>query len=117
MLSKTIGIVSAMLLVAAVWAQAISQEQLTGMWEFIAWAEADNPQEQKPIGVKMDFRADGTVISKKASGDVKASYTVTGDTIVYSDADGEQVWKVQSFRPGEAMVVSNQGALMYFEKL
>lgn len=64
----------------------------------------------------MDFRPDGTVISRKSTGDVTEHYKVKGEAIIYSGKRGDQTWKIVLFSPGKSFLVNNLGAIISFEK-
>lgn len=111
---------SALLLVCLVSAIASAQDfsaaALIGEWEFTAYAESDTPDARVAVGVRFEFRPDGTLISKMPTGDVESRYSVDGNTILYSDANGEQTWILRAFEPGKSIVFENRGTLMYFER-
>ena len=94
----------------------MSRQQLEGAWNFTATAEIDTPEELMPVGLIMEFRSDGAIISKMPNGDQEASYRLDGDTIRYRDANGEQTWEIRSFEPDTTFVVENRGMLMFFER-
>jgi len=97
-------------------ALAISPEDITGVWDYESYAEIERPDNKIPVGAKMDFHGDGTLVMTLSTGTAEATYRLEGDTIVYSDANGEQVWHVRSYEPGEMFVVEYQRALMFFRK-
>ena len=94
----------------------MSRQQLEGAWTFRATAETDTPEREMPVGLIMEFRSDGTVISKMPNGDQEAVYRLDGETIRYRDANGEQNWEIRSFKPDTSFVVDNRGMLMFFER-
>lgn len=111
------AILVAFLLASTAWAQAITQEQLIGTWVFEAYAQTNNPEERRSVGAVFEFHPDGTFTSRRTTGEVaEATYTVDGNTIVYSDARGDQIWTIQSFEQGKSLVVDNQGTLMFLER-
>lgn len=117
MLRLLAGILSAVLLISTVWAQTITEEQLIGTWVFKAYADIDSPEERRPVGAVFEFHPGGAFTSRRSTGEeTEATYTVDGNTIIYSDARGEQIWTIQSFEPGESLVVDNQGTLMFLER-
>lgn len=119
MMRKTVCFIIMLMWCAPLWAAEITQEQLVGEWEFTHWAEKANKEQKEIVGVVMDFRSDGTVISKLSgpTGYQRGTYEVNGDTIVYSDNSGEQIWKVETFKPDKKLVVIHKDAIMFFEKV
>ncbi len=115
---QTIFLLVTLLLCTPLSAAEISQKQLVGEWEFTHWVEKNNKSQKNRVGLFMDFQADGTVMIKHAgaTGYKRGSYEVEGDTIIYNDDGGEQVWKVQSFEPDKELVVSYEDALIFLEK-
>ena len=117
MLRISAGILAAVLLATTLWAQTITQEQLIGRWIFEAYAEIDSPEERRPVGAVFEFNPDGTFKSRRSTGEeAEVTYTVDGNTIIYSDARGEQIWTIQSFESGESLIVDNQETLMFLER-
>lgn len=112
-LACTLGIIA---LATGAFAQGLSQEQLTGRWEFTAFADVDAPDDRTPVGVIMDFQPDGAVITQMSTGDQEATYRLDGDTILYSSADGDQQWHIRSFEPDDRLVVEHDRSLMFFER-
>jgi hypothetical protein len=111
------GILGAALLASTIWAQTITQQQLIGTWLFKAYAEIDSPEERQPVDAVFEFKPDGTFKSRRSTGEeAEATYTVDRNTIIYSDARGDQIWAIQSLEPGESLVVDNQGTLMFLER-
>lgn len=106
-----------LLLSISAWAANLTVKELTGAWEFMYWAQADDLDNKHEVGIVMDFRPDGTVISRKSSGDVSEHYKVEGNTIIYTGKRGDQLWKVISFSPGKSFLVNNLGTIMSFEKI
>ena len=98
------------------WPQEFSAQALLGRWEFTAYAEASSPQERTPVGVLFEFRTGGVLVTKTSTGDVEAKYTVNGNTVTYSDARGEQPWRILEFKPDVSIVIDNRGTLMYLER-
>lgn len=97
-------------------AQELSREALIGEWEFTAYAETSTPNDRVAVGVVFDFRPDGTLITKRSTGDVESRYSIEGATIRYSGQGGEQTWIVRAFEPGVSIVFENGGTLMYLER-
>lgn len=116
MLKQLTFVLGTCLIAVTTWAQGVSPDELIGVWEFVSYADTDTPDERRPVGVKMEFKSDGTVVSMMSTGDVESLYRIEGTFIVYSDANGEQIWEVHSFEPGRAIVLNNRGTLMYLEK-
>jgi hypothetical protein len=104
------------LLGAATNAQNLSLQDLTGVWNYESYADIETPDERLPVGARMDFRADGTIVMTLSTGTAEGRFTLDGDTILYTDANGEQIWKIRSYEPGGSLVLEYQRALMYFEK-
>lgn len=101
---------------AAANAQTVSPEDIVGVWEYESYAAIETPQDKRRVGAKMDFRGDGTVVMTLSTGKAEGTYAIDGNTIVYSDADGRQEWHVRSYKPGNALVIEYQRALMFFRK-
>ena len=97
-------------------ASGVSMEQLTGKWEFVYWAENDDPASKRSINMIMEFKKDGTIVNHVANKKTTASYTINGNVIEYSDKNGTQQWEVISFSPNDSMKVNHKGAVMYFER-
>jgi len=97
-------------------AQAVSLEDITGAWDYESYAEIETPDNKIPVGAKMDFHSDGTLVMTLSTGKAEATYVLDGDTIIYSDSNGQQVWHIRSYEPGEALVVEYRRALMFFRK-
>lgn len=97
-------------------AAAPTKKQLTGTWHFVAWAEKAANGHARTLNIRMDFNLDGTVESYRADGIMKASWRIDGDSIVYTDANGEQRWSVIEFVPGKRMMVEQAGAVLTFER-
>jgi hypothetical protein len=110
------GVVAAFLY-ATTSAQTISLQGLTGVWSYESYAEVETPDERTPVGARMDFRPDGTIVMTLSTGSAEGTFTLEGDTIHYSDANGPQEWKVRSYEPGKSLVVEYMRALLYFEKV
>jgi hypothetical protein len=98
------------------WAADLEIGELTGAWEFMHWAESDDPDNKHKVGIIMDFQSNGTVISRMPSGDDTEHYKLEGNTIIYSGKHGDEVWKIVSFTPGKSLVVNHAGAIMSFER-
>jgi hypothetical protein len=96
--------------------EPMSQQELEGTWNFRATAELETPEQNTPVGLIMEFRPDGTIVSKMPKGDQEAVYRLDGGTIRYRDANGEQIWEIRSFEPDTSFVVENRGTLMFFER-
>ena len=96
--------------------EPMSRQQLEGTWNFTATAEVETPEQLMPVGLIMEFRSDGTIISKMPNGDQESVYRLDGDTIRYRDANGEQTWEIRSFEPDTSFVVENRQTLMFFER-
>ena len=96
--------------------ESMSRQQLEGAWNFRATAEVETPEELMPVGLIMEFRSDGTIISKMPNGDQESVYRLDGDTIHYRDVNGEQTWEIRSFEPDTSFVVENRRTLMFFER-
>jgi len=117
MLKKLNSTLLLLIVMTGTWAQTITVDQLVGEWTFTAWAEKDEPQNLTAVGVKMEFRSDGTIINILANGEqTEATYSMNGDTITYVDERSEQAWKILTFVPGEKLVVENSGTLMFLER-
>ncbi len=98
------------------WAADLTVKELTGEWEFVYWADSDDLDNRHKVGIVMDFRPDGTVISRKPDGNITEHYKLKGNTIIYTGKRGDQTWKLVSFAPGKSLVVNNMGAIMSFER-
>ncbi len=94
----------------------ISQNNLVGKWTFVYWMEDGDETSKRDINLVMDFKDDGTVVTEMGKKTGNANYKVEGETIIYSDKRGKQVWKVISSVPGKSFKVNHKGALMYFQK-
>jgi len=94
----------------------ISQSELVGQWTFIYWMEDGDETSKRDINIIMDFKDDGTVNTNMGNKTEAANYKVDGNTIIYSDKRGKQVWKIISFEPGKSFKVNHKGAMMYFQK-
>lgn len=94
----------------------LSNESLAGTWNFthmVLDGDVDNP---RPANVIMEFSADGQIVNKYGQGKVTpAEYRIDGDTIIYSDKNGEQRWQVVEYSERK-MHVNNSGAEMFFER-
>jgi hypothetical protein len=117
MLTRIIVAMVAAFLGAATNAQNLSLQDLTGVWNYESYAEIETPDERMPVGAQMDFRADGTIVMTLSTGAAEGTFILDGDTIRYSDSNGEQTWRIRSYEPGKSLVVEYQRALMYFEKI
>jgi hypothetical protein len=98
------------------WAADLKINELTGAWEFMYWAESGDLDNKHKVGIIMNFQSNGTVISRKPSGDVTEHYKLEGNTIIYSGKHGDQVWQIVSFSPGKSLVVNHAGSIMSFER-
>ena len=87
----------ALLLTAAATAQSLNRENLVGHWEFTAYSERSTPDERVAVGVQMEIRADGTVLTTTATGITEDRYRIDGNTLIYIGAQGEQVWTVRAY--------------------
>lgn len=94
----------------------ITQSELVGQWTFVYWMEDGDETSKRDINLVMDFKDDGTIITKMGDKTESANYKVEGETIIYSDKRGKQVWKIISFEPGNSLKVNHKGAIMYFQK-
>ena len=94
----------------------ISQIDLLGEWTFVYWMEDGDETSKRDINIIMDFQKDGTVITKMSNTTESAKFKVEGETILYTDKRGQQVWKIISFEPGKSFKVNHKGAIMYFKK-
>jgi len=94
----------------------ISQNDLLGEWTFVYWMEEGDETSKRDINIIMDFQKDGSVITKMGNKTESAKYKVEGETILYTDKRGQQVWKIISFDPGKSFKVNHKGAEMYFSK-
>jgi hypothetical protein len=110
-------IAAAFSLSASAGAQDVTIDDLVGLWSYDAYAEIETPDEKRPVGARMEFRSDGTVLMTLSTGTAEATYSIDGDTIVYSDANGTQEWTVRSYVPNESLVVEYQRALIFFTKI
>lgn len=74
-------------------------------------------EEPRSVNVVMDFRPDGKVVNYNSSGEETdvATYELKQGSIVYSDKNGKQKWKLKKFGNGK-LVVDHLGAQMFFEK-
>lgn len=115
-MSKTMLAFYGLLLSINAAAADVSHADLVGLWEFTAYAEASEPEARRTVGAVFDIRSDGTLITTTSTGKVEARLDIKGDTITYSDAKGEQLWKVHSLEPDESLVILNRGTLMFLEK-
>jgi hypothetical protein len=115
-MTKRSALLLACLASSVAWAQEFSAEALLGQWEFTAYAEASSPEERTPVGAVFEFRPSGVLVTKRSSGDVESRYSVNDDIVTYSDARGEQTWRVRAFEPGASIVFENRGTLMYLER-
>jgi hypothetical protein len=97
-------------------AQSLAPQDLEGAWDYTHYADADTPDQKRPVGAKMEFRPDGTLVMTLSTGRADATWAVEGNTIVYNDTNGEQVWQVRSYEPGKSLVVEHRRALMFFER-
>jgi hypothetical protein len=97
-------------------AQSLSLRELTGVWIYESYAEIETPEAKMPVGARMDFRPDGTVIMTLSSVSAEGAFTLDGDTIRYSDPNGVQVWTIRSYEPNESLVVEYQRALLFFRR-
>ena len=113
---KVVTVLITVLLSACVWASELSMDTLSGEWEFLHWAEKETPEQTHKVGIVMDFKSDGTVLSEVGDKSVAEAFRIEGDTIIYTGKRGDQNWKLVSFVPGESMVVDNSGSIMTFRK-
>ena len=115
-LAQIVIALSVLLLNSVCLAADLSNESLAGTWNFthmILDGDVDNP---RPANVIMEFSADGQIVNKYGQDKVTpAEYRIDGDTIIYSDKNGEQRWQVVEYSEGK-MHVNNSGAEMFFER-
>ena len=97
-------------------AQELTLDELVGVWNFVAYAEVESPADRISMSAQMDFRDDGTVITMRGGGSTEAAFSINGNTIVYTDGAGQQIWNIRSFTPGNELIVEYQRGLMFFEK-
>lgn len=91
-------------------------EQLIGEWIYVARADRDSPDDRIPVGFILEFRADGTTVTKTTTHELNGTYVLDGKTIIYSGPDGEETWTVRSFEPGKFLVVESSGTLSFLER-
>ena len=116
MLTRRIAATVVALFAVATNAQNLTLQDLAGNWIYQSYAEVETPDERRPVGAEMNFRIDGTILMTLSTGAAEGTFTLDGDTIRYSDANGEQTWTIRSYEPGKSLVVEYQRALMYFER-
>ena len=63
-----------------------------------------------------EFRTNGVLITKMRDTEAESTWSLEGNTFRYSDANGEQVWTVRDFVPGESIVMENSSTLMFLER-
>jgi len=103
------------LLASPCMAAELSATSLEGTWIF-THIIMDGEREMK-VNRKTQFLADGSLVNYDAAGNEKSrgTYEVTGDTIVYTDDQGIQNWKVLAFDEN-SLHVDHRGAEMFFER-
>jgi hypothetical protein len=91
-------------------------EQLIGEWIYVARADKDSPDNRIPVGFILEFRADGTVITKTTTREMEGTYVIDGATIIYSGPDRKETWRVRSFEPDKTLIVESSGMLSFLER-
>jgi len=96
-------------------ATELSAQSLEGTWMF-THIIMDGEREMQ-VNRETRFFADGSLVHYDAAGNEKTrgTFEVSGETIVYMDAKGEQNWKVLAF-DGNSLRVDHRGAEMFFER-
>jgi hypothetical protein len=96
-------------------AAEISADAIEGKWMFTHMV-LDGEREMK-VNRLIEFLPDGSAISYDAAGNKKsqATYTISGDNIIYVDSKGKQNWKIIAFDK-DSLHVDHRGAEMFFDK-
>jgi hypothetical protein len=116
MVVRLASALSAATLVTTGNAESISLQDLIGAWNYVSYAEIESPDKKIPVNARFDFRPDGNIVMTLSTGAAQATFSVDGDTIHYSDANGNQEWKVRSHEAGRSFVVEYRRALLFFER-
>ena len=92
----------------------LTNSLLVGKWRFVRIVAEDY---EKPVKITMEFQQDGTVINYAHTGQEfsRGVYQIEGDSIVYTDKNGDQNWVVKSIT-ANSLHVDNRGAEMFFER-
>jgi hypothetical protein len=94
----------------------ITPDYLEGKWLFTHIVTEDSNKEI-PVNRVMEFLPDGSLINYDAAGSEqsRASYGISGKSILYKDDKGEQKWKVLSAEKAD-LLVDHRGAQMFFTR-
>ena len=97
-------------------AEEFTAENLIGTWTFTHILMDDGSSEIQ-VNMKVEIEAGGSYKQYLPTGDLfgTATWEISGNTLKYSDDNGEQNWELVSFEAG-ILRVDNRGAEMFFEK-
>lgn len=94
-------------------AEEFSRQNVAGNW---TWTHMilDGEQEYK-IDNQVELQADGTYVQYDRAGGirVRATWEISGNTLVYNDEKGEQQWELVAFEDGR-LHFDHAGAEMFF---
>ena len=92
----------------------LSNSSLAGKWQF---KRIVTEEYETSVNIQMEFKPDGTVINYAHTGQEfsRGLYQIEGDSIVYTDKNGDQNWVVKSIT-ANSLHVDNRGAEMFFER-
>jgi hypothetical protein len=73
--------------------------------------------QEMQLNMPTEFQADGIVVFYLPTGDEhgRGSYKVDQASIIYTDKNGKQVWKLVAVEDGK-LHVDHRGAEMFFER-